>query len=1461
MNFSRGYSYLRFAKDINLNDGNNLLNIYNNSNESLNVLMSGIINKIDVKHTGIKQETIINTKQKILSQELNLFENESKNLNNNFLQIKQYPSMKKNKRLSVIYNNALRKQSTIKNSLRKVATIKNALKKVSTIKSNKLKKLSTIKSTNNLKKISTIKSNSLKKVSTIKSNSLKKVSTIKNTLRKQSTIRKTLKNSIKINKANEMKNNYLSQSSIKKNRRLSNTHLSTNNLQKKLNSNKNMKLPNDFIHRIYSVKSEPSVKFRKKMARKSVKFNEKFLRNNISKKKLTNNYTKDLFRDYTLKPKILLDQDFSSIFEKIPENQIKKKRHNSAKQILNKLYNLHYIYQNELLNRKSIYKTDIMSSKIENENYFKNNLFKKTLFEVSEIQNDIRGELYGDSSDNESRNKSKRSSQGGLSRGSSFNTTRDFIYGINPEYFRVLKRKNLVYDSLVDEGEDEDSKALLKGKYYILPESIYKYILDFLLFLCIIYDNFFHTYDFAVNNKHVFEISKTEFVFNLILQIIYIIDFISGFFYAYYKDEVLITNFHLLITHFYETYLISDFLQSIPFEFIFTLKFRNNSSYYISYNIPSNNYMFFSFIRKFKFIKYISEDYNNTILNVLRRFEHFYFYESVYKSIFVFFILLHNVTCYYILLGKSNYPNWIDTLNLGNDEFGKIYTCALYYIISTLTTVGYGDISTYTCGERIFGIIILIFGILGYSYSLTNVSNYVEKMKSKSEEYAEKKKFLDELQSGNKLNFDVYQKILKHLKYQESHKLDKNIILDALPLGLRNTLLLEIYKPIIQKFTFFKNISNQNFKIQILLSFKPILAIKNDILIKDGDLVEEVFFVKNGKLSLEVPIKMNDDIEDVYNLFQDINAIHGIQKKSDNDLIEKIKKDNENNYNYINILVIREYEHYGIIERYLNQRSYVRVKVKTKKAELLFLDKNDIDNLAESYPQIWKKINKKSLVNSQRMKKLIQKSIKLHYLSHGIKIKSLDESELNNQAEEEEEAEEEDIEISDENEDDEDDYKSNYTHLKDTLASNVIEENAEEEEFSDDMKELKKDPTKTGPLLKQLKSRQSLASKNTGQGFLDLLTKRRTSFNQLQIKKFIKNFDKENNISSATFSRKKKKKNTISQSLVNKNKTNYFKENLTHKNDTMNLVSGDLYQIKFTKLEKKNSESLDSHFEEDNENEEAKNTIVSEKKESNNKIKINLDYKRASTIKTNDFKASNKTLKCFSESESEKEKENKLTPFKKFEINDEIYPNEQNIVPINLKKNNIDKIKTNHKNVANKNKNNSFEIIKNENFIIPNSYENINNICNNKYIKDFKTQNEIKQILEKKYQNNNNINFKNMKRTLEIKKHPYDKNKSFDFGNINKKSSNNIFNITILKGNLNENKENKNETVLNNNNFNNKNFIEKKTNDFNYDLISNISNNNRSALNNYSSINNDSFIKNTFNDNKNSSLLNIFNIS
>ena len=38
---------------------------------------------------------------------------------------------------------------------------------------------------------------------------------------------------------------------------------------------------------------------------------------------------------------------------------------------------------------------------------------------------------------------------------------------------------------------------------------------------------------------------------------------------AYYQNENLITNFNLLMHHYYDTFLIKDFLQAIPFELIF----------------------------------------------------------------------------------------------------------------------------------------------------------------------------------------------------------------------------------------------------------------------------------------------------------------------------------------------------------------------------------------------------------------------------------------------------------------------------------------------------------------------------------------------------------------------------------------------------------------------------------------------------------------------------------------------------------------------------------------------------------------------------------------------------------------------------------------------------------------------------------------------------------------------------
>ena len=72
---------------------------------------------------------------------------------------------------------------------------------------------------------------------------------------------------------------------------------------------------------------------------------------------------------------------------------------------------------------------------------------------------------------------------------------------------------------------------------------------------------------------------------------------------------------------------------------------------------------------------------------------------------------------------------------------------------------------------------------------------------------------------------------------------------------------------------------------------------------------------------------------------------------------------------------------------FLNQRSPLNVRVKTKKAELYFLNKKDALDISTNFPVIWKQISKKSLFNYEQIKRLMNKVKKIFMNSHGTKNK------------------------------------------------------------------------------------------------------------------------------------------------------------------------------------------------------------------------------------------------------------------------------------------------------------------------------------------------------------------------------------------------------------------------------------------------------------------------------------------
>ena len=574
--------------------------------------------------------------------------------------------------------------------------------------------------------------------------------------------------------------------------------------------------------------------------------------------------------------------------------------------------------------------------------------------------------------------------------------------------FRNLFTCKNLYDSLDDEENEDLEKSNI---YYIAPNSISCNILDSLVLIAslitLIYIPLFLAYILTNCKVHFF---SGIYTLSNLIDIVYYIDLITGFFRAYYNfEEVLIIKKRYMCLNYIKGSFLIDLIEAIPFFQIL------NQGQEDCDNPNCNNYAFTNNLKYtlllLKILKIIKISNNSAVKRIdkyLSKINFFSDWKALLINVFFIFSGIHLASCYFIFLGKNMYPNWIFDSGLHSQSFVDIYIASIYNIMTTLTTVGYGDVPVTCHSERIFQIFLLIVGTLSYSWLLTYVSNYIKKNSEKYKVYEEKLKILDEI-NFNYPNLDpqLYERIFRYLNYNKSrYKFDVKYILDSLPSSIQNNLIIEIYKPIIKNFQFFKYLENSDFFVKIVTSMKPILSIKDDILIQEGDVIEDIIFIKKGILSLEIgmnldnpkqfvedylnsSIKDNNDIN--YNTTHTLNLTN-MPLKNVNTLFSFISNNTKKfeikkfRKKYIKVIELRKNEHFGDALMILNEKSPVTIRVRSKRAELLFLQKTDATQISNVYPNIWKRIVNKSLHNMEQIKNIIKKRIILYCELNDINI-------------------------------------------------------------------------------------------------------------------------------------------------------------------------------------------------------------------------------------------------------------------------------------------------------------------------------------------------------------------------------------------------------------------------------------------------------------------------------------------
>lgn len=326
-------------------------------------------------------------------------------------------------------------------------------------------------------------------------------------------------------------------------------------------------------------------------------------------------------------------------------------------------------------------------------------------------------------------------------------------------------------------------------------------------------------------------------IFDIFVLFALILDIVINIFRKSISKDIEIAKSQFINKSYLKShYFLVDFVTMLPFDLL------------IHFSVLPPSLESLALLRLLRIIRLLNLD------SVLKQWGVSEFWKPVPTRLayFIFWIgvLAHWVACGWIYVGFS----------LEDASNTRIYLRSLYWSVTTLTTIGYGDITASTDIQTIFSICIEILGAGFYGYVIGNLASLLANRDISKANYLEKMERVNSFMGFKKVPGDLQDKIREYYTYlwESKRGYDESQVMDDLPSSLKMKVALYLNQDIFKKIPLFQDAS-QDLITKLVTTLRPVVFTPGDFIFRKGDIGHNLYFINQG--SVEV---VSDDEKTVY---------------------------------------------------------------------------------------------------------------------------------------------------------------------------------------------------------------------------------------------------------------------------------------------------------------------------------------------------------------------------------------------------------------------------------------------------------------------------------------------------------------------------------------------------------------------------------------------------------------------